>query len=362
MSYFNRASNPENFFDITEAKLLRQPEPEYLFARLFLDAIAASLDVPGNFGLDGRQPPTAGAGYANLDSDRLKLAANLPSDLFGVDVNFTAKPGQTVRINRPKYIDTTYSLAARQVTAGQPITTIPINVQEEQANLTLYRYAGPYDQTNSRVAPYAVESFDANMGVHKAVDIVGNNLARDYHKFLDQVQSTLCEVADALYPDMMTTDNDATAVGMFPFTFELLSRTDQKMNERFLPRMADGKRVLIASSKQIKDLFHDPEVKQQSTFHPEFNLLYGAIGYVGTVGMFHLFKCDTIQSPLNSSSVPVQHAVAIAPGFFMGGMGRRPKVASSTDDNYGEQAKVIWLADLAFGVADKRFAYTLRSA
>lgn len=362
MSFFNRASNPENFFDITEAKLLRQPEPDYLFARLYLDAINASLGIPSGFGLDGRQTPTAGAPYMNLDSDRLKLAGNLPSELFAVNVDFNAKPGQTVRINRPKYIDTTYSLAARQITPGQVISTTPVNVGEEQVNLTLYRYGGPYDQANSRVAPYGIDSFDANMGVHKAVDIVGNNLARDHHKFLDQVQSTLVEVADALYPEYMLQDNDATAAGMFPFTLELLSRAHQKMNERFLPRLADGKRICVLSSKQRKELMHDPEVKQQSAFNQEFNLLYGSIGYAGTVGMFHLFECDTIQQPLNGSSVPVHHGMVIAPGFWMGGMGRKSKVVASTDDNFGEQAKVIWLADLAFGIADKRFAFSLRSA
>lgn len=362
MSFFNRASNPENFFDITEAKLLRQPEPDYLFARFFLDAVNASLGIPSGFGLDGRQTPTAGAAYVNVDADQLKIAGNLPSELFAVNVNFSALPGQTIRINRPKYIDSTYTLAARQVTSGQVLSTTPINVSEEQVNLTLYRYAGPYDSTAATVKPYAIESFDANMGVHKAVDIVGNNLARDYHKFLDQVNSTLVEVADPLYPEFMTADNDATAVGMFPFTLELLDRAHQKMNERFLPRLADGKRIAVLSSKQCKELFHDPEVKQQSSYHPEFNLLYGAIGYQRTVGMFHIFACDTIQQPLNSSSVAVQHGMALAPGFWMGGMGRKPRVAASTDDNYGEQAKVLWLADLAFGVADKRFAFSLRSA
>ncbi len=46
----------------------------------------------------------------------------------------------------------------------------------------------------------------------------------------------------------------------------------------------------------------------------------------------------------------------------MGGMGRPPRVASSTEDNYGETAKVIWLADLAFGITDSRFFRSVRSA
>jgi hypothetical protein len=43
-------------------------------------------------------------------------------------------------------------------------------------------------------------------------------------------------------------------------------------------------------------------------------------------------------------------------------MGRKPRVANSTDDNYGETVKVLWLADLAFGITDSRFFRSVRSA
>ena len=46
----------------------------------------------------------------------------------------------------------------------------------------------------------------------------------------------------------------------------------------------------------------------------------------------------------------------------MGGMGRKPRVASSKDDNYGETGKCVWIADLAFGVANSSFVYSFRSA
>ena len=49
-------------------------------------------------------------------------------------------------------------------------------------------------------------------------------------------------------------------------------------------------------------------------------------------------------------ALPQAHA--IAPGAFLGGTGKAPRVAAASDDNYGETAKVIWLAYLALGLAD----------
>jgi hypothetical protein len=36
-------------------------------------------------------------------------------------------------------------------------------------------------------------------------------------------------------------------------------------------------------------------------------------------------------------------------------MGRPPRIMPASSDNYGEQALVIWLADLALGLLDNRF-------
>lgn len=356
----SRISLPENFYDVTSAKLLCQPEPQYPFAQLFLAAIAASLPVPAGIGLAGREAPSAGAAYASLDPDRLKLAEGLPSALFALGVDFGKQPGETVRINRPAFANTTYTKAARKVSSGQTISTTPITIGSEQTSLTLEKFAGPYDTANSRVAPFAIESFDANMGVHSAPSIVGTHLARDYHRFLDAVHVTLGDEGAALYPDGMTADNDATTAGSFPMTLEQVSRTEEDMDAANLPTLPDGSRLLVLSPKQAKQLKHDPEYLAQAEFHKEFNLLFG--NYVGSVGKFHIFKSSTLSKPVNGSGVEVHRGIALAPGYFMGGMGRKPRVAAATDDNYGEQAKVIWLADLAFGITDERFARSVRSA
>lgn len=353
----SRATLPENFLDFASAKLLCQPEPQYPFAQLFLSAVGSALPIPAGLGLDGRQVPSAGAPAAAADRDRLMIAQSLPSSLFALGIDFNKATGGTVRVNRPLYSNTTYTLASRKVNSGQSISTTPMDIGSEQTHLTLERYAGPYSST---VQPLAIEAFDANMGLNSAPSIAGQQLVRDFHRFLDAVHVVLGGSGTAVYPDGMTAVNDATTAGSYPMTLEQISNVEQQMDAANLPTLPDGKRVLMITSLQWKQLKHDPEYAAASSFHPEFNLLYG--NYVGSVGRFHIFMSNTLATTANSSSVNVQYGIAMAPGGFMGGMGRPPSVRTSTDDNYAETVKLIWLADLAFGISDSRFFYSVRSA
>lgn len=356
----SRVTLPENYFDRQSDQLLCQPQPQFLMAALFLSAVAAALPMPPGIGLDGRQVSSAGQSYIAADRDRLMLASGLPSSLFAVTVDFAKGPGETVRINRPAFSTSTPTKATRTLTRGQTISTTPKTIGSEQTHLTLEKFGGPANSGNTAVAPLAIEAFDANMGVHSAPSIVGAHLTVDFHRFLDAVNVTISDGGTALYPDGMTTDDDATTAGSFPMTLEQVSRTEEDMDAADLPTLPDGSRVLLLSPKQWKQLKHDPEYKAQADFHKEFNLLFG--NYVGSVGKFHIFKSTTLSRPTNSSSVAVHRGIAMAPGCLMGGVGRKPRVAASTDDNYGETGKVVWIADLAFGISDSRFFRSLRSA
>ena len=50
MAIVNRASLPEEFFDITSAKLLLQPEPQYLHCLLLKMAMSASFTPDAQMG------------------------------------------------------------------------------------------------------------------------------------------------------------------------------------------------------------------------------------------------------------------------------------------------------------------------
>lgn len=361
MPGFSRASLPENFYDITSDMLLVQPEPQYLYAQMFLGSLGASLSTPGEFGLPGRAVGGNGGAYSSESRDRLILANSLMSQIIAAEVDFNGKPGNTLRINRPVFANTTYTEASRRIASGTTISTTPITVSSQQTSLTLYRYGGPYDTTNSRVAPYAIEAFDANMGIHKAASLHGTHLKRDFHRFIDSVEVALLDLAaNAIYPEGMTAVNDATVAGSFPFTYEQLCRIGRDMDTANLPTFSDGFRVLVLTPTQVNQLRQNEQYSKASVHFPEYNALFP--GYVKSVNNFHIFQSNTLTVANNSSTVAIHYGHAIAPGALLAGMGRAPRVAPSTNDNYGETVLAVWLADLAFGLANNSFVYSVRSS
>lgn len=358
MGSLSRVQMPENFYDITSSMLLTAPEPQYLYAQLFKSALGLSLSVPGELGLPGRGIGGNGQPYSPAERDRLVIANQLASSVFATTVDFKGMAGSTIRINRPIFTDSTYTAASRLIAGGTTISTTPISPKSGQNNLTLYRFGGPYD---SAVQPYGVEAFDAQMGVHKSASIVGTHLKRDFDKFLDAVWVTLLDLAaTAVYPEGMSAVNDATTAGSFPFTFEQLGRTERLMDVANLPTFPDGFRALVLTPVQVEQLGLDGNYNARAKDFPQYSSIFPQ--YVSSVKKFHIFKSNTLSTTANSSSVAIQYGHAIAPGAALGGMGRAPVVRANTNDNYGENALVIWLADLAFALANNSFVYSVRSS
>jgi hypothetical protein len=361
MSDVNQVSLPENFYDFTSPQLLAQPEPQFLYATMFMAAMGLSLNPEAALGLQGRAIVGSGAAYSAAERDRLIMADPLMTGLVAAKVDFKGLPGSTVRINRPQFADTTYTEASREVGLNTSISTTTINAGSEQVSLTLRRFAGPYDSVNSRVAPYGIDKFAAGMGVHSLSSLVGTHLKRDFHKFLDATQVVLLDLASStVRPSGMTADNDATVAGQFPMDYDTINRAELTADEANLPCFPDGYRLLVLTPKQCAQLKTDPDYVELSKVHPQYNALFPQ--YVASVGKLHIFKSTTLNQSNNSSSIPVHKGHLLAPGALLGGMGAAPRVAPSTDDNYGEVAKVIWVAYLGLGLADNRFCVSVRSA
>lgn len=355
----SRVTLPEEFYDITSAKLLVQPEPQYAYANLMLSAIAQDLNVPETLGLQlpNRQVGGVGAPYSTAEQDRLELAKDLPGEVFATKADFMGGPGHTMRFNRPKFTNSTYTEASRVIGTASSISTTPIEVGSEQVALTIKRYAGPYGA--AAVQPYAIDAFDAQMGVHNLAKLVGTHLKRDFHRWIDAVWVSLFDLASStIYPNGFAADNDITAKGQAPLTYEQISRTSRAQDEANLPTFANGKRLMVVSPTGKKQLKDDPQFARYAEFHKEMNPLFP--GYFASLPEYELAVSTTLSQPLNGSSVKVHRAHAIAPGVALAGMGAPPAVVPASDDNYGQQAKVIWLAFMAFGLADNRFVTSVR--
>jgi hypothetical protein len=345
----------EEFFDRTSAQLLVQPVPMFLYARLMIRALNIQLSPPDSLGVPGAAISGQGAPYTDPQQDALMLSDDLATDLFAVKADYAGEPGHTIKFNRPKYASTTYTQASREIGVNQTISTVPIDAGSEQAALTLKRFGGPYDQANTRVAPFGLDAFDATLGVHDLVKFVGAHLKFDFHKTLDSFWVTLANLGDAtVRPVGMTDDNTATAKAQFPLTYEQMSRASKIMDEANLPTLGDGRRVFVCTPTGKKFLKDDPQFARYAEFHKEKNPLV-SVGWFGSTPEFHCFQSTTLTSTANANSINIHTAHAIAPGAFMAGRGKKIIVAPSKDDNFGEAAKVVWLAYLALANADVRF-------
>lgn len=356
----DRSQMPAEFFDRTSAQLLLKPEPQYLYAQMLMKALSLELPVPEELGHPGTAIGGVGADYSNAGGN-LQLEDDQISDqVFAATVNMEGEPGHTIKINRPTFADTTYTLASRQITTNMTISTTPVTVGSEQNTLTLGRFAGPYDSGNARVAPFSLDGLDSQLGIHKKSKIVGMHMKRDFNKFLDSVMVTLADSGTAVYQEGFSSDNDITVAGQCPLSYAQVAYTERIMDDANLPTLPDGFRLLVIPPAADEAMKLDPQYSRLSEFHKEVNALFPST-YLRSVGKFHIFKSTTLSKPVNSpAAIPIYRAHAIAPGAFGVGMGKAPRVGYSNDNNYGESEKVIWLAYLAFGLMDSSFIYTPR--
>lgn len=361
----SRATLPAEFFDITSNMLLVQPEPQYLHALLLKMAMSAALDV-GPLALPGRPSVgESGAPYASADSGRLLLA----DPIYGGAVNFVAElgkgPGHTVRMNRPVFANTTYTQASREVPAGSTISTTPVDLTSEQVSITLKRFAGPYDSSNARVAPFGIDRFDASVSLHSLAKVVGLQLKRDFDRTLDQFGVALFDAvasANVIRPAGMTDDNSSAVAGDFPLDYDTITRVESALDTANIPRFPNGKRVMVLHPNQCAQLVNDPQFARYAEFHRDMNPLFSG-SYWKSIGGFDIFKSTTLSTSTNTpAGVTIYKGQAFGPGMVGAGLGELPGVVPSTSDNYGEQALVIWRMYAGFATLDNRFGCSIRTS
>lgn len=351
-----RASLGAEFFDITSAKLLKQPEPQYLYAQLWKMALNASLKAMT--GIAFRPDPSYNEGkpYASAEEQRAVFDDPIFESAIQVVPELGNGPGHTVRLNRPVFANTTYTQAAREIGTGTSISTTPINISSEQVSLTLKRFGGPYDQTNSRVAPFGVDRFDAGRSIHSLASMLGMQLGRDFDKFIETVVGALLNLASSTVRanDYAADTAFSNAGGDGPMSYKLISKVERVMDDANLSVFPDGNRVMVLPPIAIEQLKEDPQFARLAEFHPPVNPVL-AKSYFKSIGRMHLFKSTSLPTTTNGSTGTVYRSHAFAPGVIGSGVGEMPHTATSTADNYGEWALVIWLMYAAFQNLDNRF-------
>ena len=359
MPLINRASLPTEFFDITSALMLKQPEPQYLFSQLWKMALGASMPSLGGMGRDG-SAGSAGASVPGVDAMRLMLDDGLASAAITVVPELGKGPGHVVKINRPFFADSTYTAASREVASGASISTTPLNIANEQVAITLKRFAGPYG--DGSVKPYGLDRFDAGLSVHQLAGLVSHHLGRDFDKFVDSVHVALLDAAGStVRPGSYSADNDFVTETTAPLDFQTLNKAERALDDLNVPVFANGRRICVLTPRQIEALKDDPDFARYAESHAPHNPVV-AQSYYKTCGGFDIFKSNSLSKVANTSSVLVQRGIAFGPGALGSGIGDLPRVASANEDNFGESALVIWLMYAGFQLLDERFACSIRTS
>lgn len=369
LASIGRTTLPQEFFDVTSRQLLIQPEPQYAHARLIMSAIQMEIDtVVGGLPIPGRDIPSSGAPYSSFEEQQMMLADPFYTQAIKVDATFMEGQGglpvgHTLRFNRPRFMNTTYTFASREVSSGTVISTTPVNVGSEQVELTIKRYVGPLDPNTSLPAPIGISRFDAARSVHSIPAVREMHFKRDFDKTIDTFGVTLFDSVvstNVLYPDGMTANNDALNAGDFPFTYALLRKMERQLVTTYIPRFPNGKYMAILTPLQVEQLTRDAEYQRLAVFTPPKNpLLVGS--YVGSIGNVDVFQSATLTQTANSNSVTIHYAQMFGPGMVGVAPGEMPRVVPNVQDNYGEDPIAVWLFYCAFGVLDNRFGVSGRS-
>lgn len=358
MATIDRASLLQEFYDTTSPRLLKQPEPPYIYTRLFLDATMAS--PPSVDGL-GRPNDAWGAGdYASFDEQMASVEQNIFKEAIEVVQEIGKKPGHTVRLNRPAFTDSTYTLASRRIPSGSTISTTGQSVTSEQVSLTLERFGGPFSNAQSAVAPLSIERFDSQVALHGMSKLCDMHLVRDFHKWQHYVIATLLDLASTsnnVFPGNRTAVTDFVAAGDGPMSWDMVLKTARILANASIPTFSNGKWAMVLNPIQIEQLAQDPAYQRLAEFHPQFNSLFQG-AYVKTAGDFVIFRTPALNTGVNTvpnPDVTYYKGHAFGPGILGAGLGDTPRVARSNNDNFGETDLIVWLMYSAYGLLDNRF-------
>ncbi len=362
----SRVTVPQEFYDITSSLLLKQPTPEFFFAKLALaaQARAAISNTDAASVLTGpRGVSSQGAAVMGLDEHQLSLATDpLAMAITGVEDASKAGVGETIRFNRPVFAGGNYTTAGRTINQASTISLTPIEIGMEQTSLTVLKQSGPRSSAGSEVQPFAIDRLASQRSVHSLVQLVGLNLVYDRCATLDGVFKALFDLGSLVQrPAGISADANFPTTGEVPLDLDTLLRAEEQLRTANIPRFSDGTYFAIVSPKQMRQLRTDPDFAKQSVFSPGMNpILNSSVTLVGQ--SIRVVECSTV--PTDTSTVTpnvIQRGMMFGPGAVGFGVADPCRIVAANEDNYGETVKVIWMAYEASGMLDSGMICSLRS-
>jgi len=370
MSSINRGTLPSNFLDsVSMGMRLPQPEPQYLFASMAVGGQlrAGALDM----GLDSVQRfvQIVGGGGGESVPPRLDSLARA-ADLYPEAVTYVGDFGlglcDTIKLRRALYSGGGYDAASREVKPDKPTSLVGTPIRGEEVPIVLKEYEGPYDPTNSRVAPHILRNFDTKYRANKSnlAQEVRLHLLRDYVKWLDAVIRDLFRATQYItYADAVANVLSMTAGAGHNISFQTLLEAKKQLSDREWQYFPNGRYACLVPTSFNTQMVGDPDYRNLSAFHgADRNQLFG---YIGSVQNMDLFECTTLKTYTAGQTVPgdgnaVPAGATVYEGLIFGpgavGMGEAMSATcfSSQDTDYEKEVKLIWRSIQAFATIDQR--------
>lgn len=380
--FIDRASLPANYVDfLNEASMpliLPTPTSQFLFAHMAMAGrvSAAALRANASSAREWANVMGGGAPVPPEMDALIRVADIYPGIVQGVDV-FGKGKGDTVKFQRPVYSVGGLTEAARKLNK-KTISTTTRAMQTEEVPIVLEEFIGPYASDGSDVNPFGVWNFDATIKAAKlsTAGLVSNALVYDYTSWLDAVirnrmlLSGYTTLSDKSFSDVTS----YVPGGGSEFSVEQLFRARQAITDRKWRKFPNGRFIVVVPTCFQSHMLRDPDFREMSVQHPEFNQLYG---YVTSIDDMDFYECDTTVTYSDTSpdtaavtgdaagtvptGVKLQEAIMIGPGTvgfgtcqdpLSGAMG--PSVRFGDTTNYQTETMFIWYALHAFELLDKR--------
>ena len=370
---------PSEFTEITSALMLKAPVKQFLYANLIYMADAqAQLRVdPSAFEwVSGRGVPAnaGGAPVPGLETMQLMLADPIRGEVVIVADELATAPGSVVKINRPVFTGGGYTFAQRAIGSGQTMSTTPISLTGEQVPITINRYTGPFAASGTVPQPYGIDRFQAMRSVHSLAASVATHLQYDRDALLDNGIATLIDnpaSGAVLYPgdpnNTLSSDSAAFVTnGDRTFDYETIMRAVAFLQSQNIPTFADGMYRMVINPAQAKQLSLDPVYRSEAKMlvnapDPRNPILNSWVANIGRMVEVYSSTSNVIDTS-TVSGVTINHAVMFGPQI----VGRvRDKegvrIVLSSDDNYGETAKAMWLSYEGYAMMNQQCMVAIHS-
>lgn len=365
MSVVSRISVPQSFIDTLSDVMLQPPLPQRTFAMMLAAANAAAELAALDRNAWRYGAPNGRAQASDLYDNMLALAQSPLADCVRSVIDLQAPgSGHTVYMPRPVYSAGQFSESARTIGAGQDISLVAQAISAERVEITVRRVAGPAPATGSGgPQPFAIDRFDASRSVHDFMSLVGNHLKFDRDAYIDAAIRDRFDVAS---DNAVVRPSGITADAAFPVSSETeldlvtLLRAQETLQLLNIPTFSDGLYRACITPKQMRQLQSDPDFQRLAVFENSINPAIARD--VARVGQLLIIPSNVLR--IDTATVPgaaIQRGFAFGPnaiGYASAGP-VEPRV--STNDNYGETLRLIWIAYEGHGVLDSRFVVGIRS-